>query len=211
MSYVNSSRVPHPRRGSSPGSGPGAGLIGGLGRACYRHRWVTLLVWIVGVACLITLWRAFGAPAQNNFNGSDPGQAVLDQHFPRSSGDQLTLAIKSAGPITSPDVKARVTSALVPFERAPHVTSVTDPYTTPGQLSRGGDIAFATVQFDVPGSSIPNSEALTLMQDARTASGHGVTFSLGGDVVDQAETPYGGSTDGIGVAAAAIILLIAFG
>ena len=45
----------------------------------------------------------------------------------------------------------------------------------------------------------------------RTASGHGVTFSLGGDVVDQAETPYGGSSDWIGIGAAAIVLLIAFG
>jgi RND superfamily putative drug exporter len=38
-----------------------------------------------------------------------------------------------------------------------------------------------------------------------------VTFSLGGDVVDQAETPYGGPTEGIGVAAAMVVLLVAFG
>src|SRR5690349_22546767 len=49
------------------------------------------------------------------------------------------------------------------------------------------------------------------MHDARAASGHGVTFSLGGDVVDQAETPYGGPSDGIGILAAAVVLLIAFG
>ena len=36
-------------------------------------------------------------------------------------------------------------------------------------------------------------------------------FYLGGDVVDQAETPYGGASDGIGILAAAIVLLIAFG
>ena len=81
----------------------------------------------------------------------------------------------------------------------------------PGQISAGGHIAFATVQFGVPGASISNAEALSLMHDAQAASGHGVTFSLGGDVVDQAETPYGGPTEGIGVAAAAIVLLIAFG
>ena len=49
------------------------------------------------------------------------------------------------------------------------------------------------------------------MHDARAASGHGVTFALGGDVVDLAETPYGGPTEGVGVLAAAIVLLIAFG
>ena len=88
---------------------------------------------------------------------------------------------------------------------------MTSPYQAPGQISLDGHIAFATVQFDQQGSAIPNSEALALMQDARAASGPGVTFSLGGDVVDLAETPYGGPTEGIGVAAAAIVLLIAFG
>jgi RND superfamily putative drug exporter len=88
---------------------------------------------------------------------------------------------------------------------------VADPYDTPGHLSADGHIAYATIQFDVPGASIPNSEATALMHDATVASGNGVTFSLGGDVVDLAETPYGGASNGIGVGAAAIVLLIAFG
>jgi RND superfamily putative drug exporter len=203
MSHASSSHALH--------TGQRAGPLGGLGRACYRHRWITLFTWLAGVACLITLWLQFGAAAQNTFNGSDPGQTVLNQHFPRASGDTLTLAIRSAAPVTSPAVKEQVAKALLPFERAPHVTSVSDPYTTPGHLSRDGHIAFATVQFGVVSASIPNSEALSLMHDARAASGHGVTFNLGGDVVDLAETPYGGATDGVGVAAAAVILLIAFG
>jgi len=39
------------------------GLLGGLGAACYRHRWVTVLAWLAGLACLITLWMRFGAAA----------------------------------------------------------------------------------------------------------------------------------------------------
>ena len=194
----------------SPGLGR-PGVLGALGRACYRHRWLTLAAWIAGAACLITLWMGFGAPADNNFTATDNGQAILNQHFPRASGDSLTLAIRSSAPITSADVRQQVTSALTPFRNAPHVTSVTDPYTTPGHISRDGHIAFASVQFSVTQTSIPGGEATALMNDARAASGHGVIFSLGGDVVDQAETPYGGSSDGIGIGAAAIVLLIAFG
>src|SRR5215472_6216328 len=189
----------------------GPGPLGLLGRACYRHRWITLIVWLAGVACLITLWTRFGAPAQNNFNGGDPGQSLLNKHFHRSSGDSLTLAISSTAPISSPATRARVEAARIPFQRAAHVTSVTDPYRTPGQISRDGHVAFATVQFDVGMTGISNSEAAALMHDARAASGHGVTFSLGGDVVDQAETPYGGPSDGVGILAAAVVLLIAFG
>ena len=188
-----------------------SGFLGRIGRGCYRHRWVTVAIWLAGTACLITLWLQFGAAANNNFTGSDPGQTLLNEHFARQSGDTLTLAIRSKAAMTSPAVKARVTRALTPFRQAPDVTSVTDPYTTPGQLAADGHIGYASVQFDVPGSSISNGEATALMHDATIASGDGVTFSLGGDVVDLAETPYGGASNGIGVGAAAVVLLIAFG
>ncbi len=187
------------------------GVLGGIGRACYRHRWLTLLSWILGVACLITLWTRFGAAADNSFTGADPGQTVLDQHFHRQSGDALTLAIRSSGDIRSAAVRSQVGGTLARFARAPGVTSVTSPYQVASQVSGNGHVAFATIQFAVPSAAIPNSEALALMQDARSASGHGTTFSLGGDVVDLAETPYGGPTEGIGIGAAAIVLLIAFG
>src|SRR5262249_23240366 len=150
-------------------------------------------------------------PGQDNAPGSPAGRAPPNRLSPRQSGDTLTLAIESAAPIASPAVRARVTGALAPFARAPHVTAVTSPYQAPGRISRDGHIAFATIQFGVPSTGIGNSEALALMHDARAASGHGVTFSLGGDVVDLAETPYGGPSDGVGVIAAAVVLLIAFG
>jgi uncharacterized membrane protein YdfJ with MMPL/SSD domain len=188
-----------------------SGIVGPLGRACFRHRRLTVLAWIIGVACLITLWTRFGAPAQDNFTGNDPGQTLLNQHFHQQSGDTLTLAIRSSNPVGSPAVRARVTSALTPFARAPHVTSVTSPYQAADQVSANGHEAFAVVQFGVPSSKISNGEALALMQDARSMSGRGVNFYLGGDVVDLAETPYGGPTEGVGVLAAAIVLLIAFG
>jgi uncharacterized membrane protein YdfJ with MMPL/SSD domain len=195
----------------APATGRSPGLLGPVGRACYRRRRLTLLTWIAGVVCLITLWTRFGAAADNNFTGSDPGQLLLGQHFPRASGDTLTLAIRSSAGITSAAVQDRVTGALEPFERAPHVTSVSSPYQVPGQISGDGHIAFATIQFDQPSASIPGSEAKMLISDARAASGRGVRFSLGGDLVDLAETPSGGPADGIGVVAAAVVLLIAFG
>jgi uncharacterized membrane protein YdfJ with MMPL/SSD domain len=183
-----------------------SGMLGGLGAACYRHRWLTVVVWIAGVACLIVLWMRFGAAADNSFTGSDPGQALLNEHFATQSGDTLTLAIRSAEKIDSPEVQARVTHALAPFRAAQHVTGVSNLH-----VAADGHIAYASVQFNIQGSDIPGSEATALIHEARAASGNGVTFSLGGDVVDLAETPYGGPSNGIGVGAAAIVLLIAFG
>src|ERR1019366_5266567 len=183
------------------------GPLGRLGRTCHRHRWITLLPWIVGLGCMITLWTRFGAPADDSFSGSDPGQSLLNAHFHRQSGDSLTLAIRSAGDIGSAAATARITTALAPFRQPPGVTSVTSPYSAPSQISRDGHIAFATIQFGAGSAGISSSETRALMADARTAAGHGMTFSLGGDVVDLAETPYGGPTEGIGTVAAAISLL----
>ena len=180
--------------------------MGRLGAACYRHRWLTVVVWVAGVACLIALWMRFGAAADNSFTGSDPGQALLNEHFAAQSGDTLTLAIRSQAAVRSAAVQARVTQALAPFRQAPHVTGVSGLH-----ISADGHIAYATIQFDAQGSDVPGREATALMHDATMASGNGVTFSLGGDVVDLAETPYGGPSNGIGVGAAAIVLLIAFG
>ncbi len=50
-----------------------SGVLGGLGAACYRHRWLTVVVWIVGVACLVTLWTQFGAAAEQQLYRERPG------------------------------------------------------------------------------------------------------------------------------------------
>ena len=74
------------------------------------------------LGCLIVLWMRFGAPADNSLAPTDAGTRLISQHFPRQWGDTLTLAIRSAQPVTSPAVRERVTSALTPLRprRARH-------------------------------------------------------------------------------------------
>jgi uncharacterized membrane protein YdfJ with MMPL/SSD domain len=187
------------------------GPLAAVGLACYRHRWVTITAWLIGLVALVTLWTQFGAAALATNGTADPGQTLLNQHFPGRSGDTLSLAIRSARPITDPAVRDRVTAALVPYAHAAGVSGVAGPYDVPGHIARGGHIAFATVQFSVPSSGISSAETTALMRDATAASGHGLAFNLGGDVVDLAGTPYGGPSDGFGTTAAALVLLLVFG
>jgi uncharacterized membrane protein YdfJ with MMPL/SSD domain len=177
--------------------------MGHLGLTCYRNRKATVCGWILAVACLITLWMRFGAAANNTFTGNDPGQAILNQHFARQAGDTLTLAIRSANPISGA-TEAGIEQAIQPFRDAANVTGVSGLH-----IARDARIGYVTIQFNV--ITVPTGEAETLMRDATAASGHGVTYNLGGDAVDLAETPYGGPSNGFGVGAAAIVLLIAFG
>ena len=48
-----------------------------------------MLTWLAGLACLVTLWTRFGAPADDNFTGSDPGQISRDGHIALPCPDLL--------------------------------------------------------------------------------------------------------------------------
>src|SRR5436305_7515755 len=50
-----------------------------------------------------------------------------------------------------------------------------------------------------------------MIDAAKKASGNGVTFARGGNIIQQAECSGGGGSDGAGILAAMFILLIAFG
>ena len=189
------------------------GLLVRLARFCYRRRWLVLLLWIVGTVAVLTVGFGFAAKADNSFNvaGSDSAKAqdLTKQHFPQQSGDTITLAIHADRGIAS--ARSRVEPVIAELSHAPHVVFVSSPYQVPGQISPDQKTAFASVQLDKVSAEIPVGPVKTLISDVRDASGDGVTLRLGGAAVTQAETPQGGPTEGIGVLAAVIILLIAFG
>lgn len=184
-----------------------------LARFCYRRRRLVLLLWIVGTAAVLTVGFGFAAKADNSFTGagsdSATAQDLIKQHFPGQSGDTMTLAIHADGGVAS--ARSRVEPVLAELSHAPDVVFVASPYQMPGQISPDGKTAFASIQLDKISAEVPVGPVKKLISDVRDASGDGLTLRLGGAVVTQAETPGGGPTEGIGVLAAVIVLLIAFG
>jgi uncharacterized membrane protein YdfJ with MMPL/SSD domain len=185
-----------------------------LARFCYRRRWLVLLLWIVGAATVIFVGFGFAAPADNNFSGGKSDSAlasdVATKHFPKQ-GDSVTLVVRADPGMTDPAVRARVDKVLTLVKGAPHIGSVTSPYTAPQQVSRDGRTAFAQILLDEKADKVPVTDTKKLISDVRGASGDGVQFALDGSSVQTAETPYGGSTEGIGLLAAIVILLVTFG
>ncbi|MFD0541500.1 MMPL family transporter [Actinomadura luteofluorescens] len=185
-----------------------------LARFCYRRRRLTLAGWIAGTIAVMALGFGFAAEPLNDFSGGGSGSAkasdLLEEHFPERSGDSITLAVRADAGVRDPQVKARVERALDRLARTPHVTSVASPYETPGQISEDGRTAFATGGLDVPSDDMPRADVTALLDDVRTDSGP-VRLQLGGSAVDAAETPGGGPSEGIGLLAAIVILLVAFG
>ena len=96
---------------------------------------------------------------------------------------------------------------------APAVASVISPYSARGadQVSRNGQIAYATVVFDAPQASLPVPDVTRVVHLAEAARAPGVQVDIGGPAVENALRPSVGISAGVGVVAAAIVLFIAFG
>jgi uncharacterized membrane protein YdfJ with MMPL/SSD domain len=189
------------------------GPLARLARYCYRRRRLVLLAWIVGAAAVMVVGFSFKAPADNSFTSGDTesarAQELIKKHFPEQNGDTLTLAIRADGGVEN--VRPRVERVIGALQHAPHVVSVSSPYRATGQISRDHRTAFAPVQLDMISEDVPVGDVTTMISQVRAASGDGLTLALGGTAVAAAETPGGGPTEGIGVLAAVIVLLIAFG
>ncbi|MFB9838541.1 MMPL family transporter, partial [Actinoallomurus acaciae] len=184
-----------------------------LARLCHRRRRRVLLLWIVGAAAVMVVGFGYSAPADNAFGGggseSARAQDLIKEHFPQQNGDTLTLAIHADQGVAS--VRPRVDRVIGELSHGPHVTSVSSPYRVPAQVSPDGLTAFAPIQLDRISAEMPADGVKKMIAQARDASGDGLTLALGGDAVVDVETPGGGPTEGIGLLAAVIVLLIAFG
>ncbi|MCO5974463.1 MMPL family transporter [Actinoallomurus soli] len=189
------------------------GPLARLARFCYRRRRLVLAAWTVGAAIVIAVGFGFAAPADNDFSGgkaeSAQAQDLIEQHFPGRGGDTLTLAVRADGGVEA--ARPRVERVLGELARAPHVVSVSSPYQVPGQVSPDHRTAFAPVQLDVNADDVPVGDVTAMISEVRRASGNGLSLALGGSAVVNVETPGGGPTEGIGLLAAVIVLLVAFG
>src|SRR5690349_9452624 len=176
-----------------------------LASFCYRRRRLVVVLWMIGAALVMTIGYRYAAAADNNFTGgsSDSGQAqrILDRHFPGQRGDPLTLAVRAdAADRNAPGLDALL--ARVAAAPGLHVSG-------PLQASPDGRSGFVGIDSDQ--SQIPTSTARELIDAAHTASGNGVSFAFDGESVLAAEVPYGGPTEGFGVLAAMVVLLVSFG
>jgi putative drug exporter of the RND superfamily len=91
---------------------------------------------------------------------------------------------------------------------------IESPYTRQGaqQISPGGDIAFATVRFQlVEGESVPVEVAEDIKRLAASVDLDGLTVEPGGAVIQWSEFEEPGGAEVFGLLAAAVILLITFG
>jgi putative drug exporter of the RND superfamily len=189
------------------------GTLARLARFCYRRRRLVLLTWIVGVVALALVGFGYAAAPDNDFSGGDSdsakAQTLIEKHFPEQQGDTLTLAIKADNGIDDPGARRRIEKVISELEASPITGPVTSPYRDDTLVTADRRIARTTIP--LTGRDIDKAQVKVLVGTVKTASGAGLTLGLAGDKAEKAETPPGGSTETVGVVAAAVILFIAFG
>ena len=107
-------------------------------------------------------------------------------------------------------VEQQVKEFSAALRQVPHVISVSDPYATLRGISQSGTVALANAQLDAKAQEISNSVGEQMISSAEQHSTPQLEVRLGGQLIQQSERP-SLSGEGIGILAAIVILLIAFG
>jgi RND superfamily putative drug exporter len=176
---------------------------------CYlRRRWVAAL-WLIIVIGLNVVAASVGTVNRVDYTmpGSDSAQAqqLLTERFPDFAGGSVDLIVHDPEGVDRPATQAQLTDLEHEVERLDHVRSLR----TEG-VSPDGTVALVVVQLDDTIEKVPTTAIEAIMDVAAEIRADGLQVESGGFAVQNAEGAEAGS-EGLGMVAALIILLIAFG
>ena len=203
-----------PRRSADPATpSPRVGPLGRLARITFRRRGRTVLAWlgVLVVAVLLSMSLGGDFTADYSAPGSDSkeAQTLLEDRFPSQAGDTVDVVVRADGGIAGQE--EAVQDLLAELGTIEHVVAVSDPFQDPAGISQDGTTLVAHLRLDVENPvDMPIADSEQMLEIADAASTDGFQVGLGGQSIVQAEQGEIGS-EGIGLAAAAIILLITFG
>jgi RND superfamily putative drug exporter len=185
-----------------------------LGRNAARHHWSFIGGWLLAAVGAVFLAVSLGGHTNDDFTipntQSQQALDLLESEFPAQSGATATVVFSAPQGLDDPAVASAIQSSIDALRQLPHVSSVGN--LIPARQDRYRDeIGIVTVQYDTAAASV-GLDAYTQLQHATTpARAAGVTLAYGGAVVDYANRPPEGNADLIGLLAAVVILLFAFG
>jgi len=183
---------------------------------CYRQRRLVVVLWIAALAAGFALASSFGGETKQDYlqPGSESRAAseTLQATFPQKAGDTLQVVLHSEKGLSSALVRTRAKDILAEVATDPHVTGVASPFSEGGanQISRDGQTAYALVALDKTADEYTPAQAKKLVSPVLAGADDTLRVEVGGPVAKLSQTaPVGG--EGIGLIAAALILLLTFG
>jgi RND superfamily putative drug exporter len=186
-----------------------------LGGAAVRHRKLVLAAWAILALGLFGISRTAGGELSDQFRipGAESQKALdlMVDEFPEMAGVSAQVVFHaSEGTFDDARNAAVMAETMTEIRNLPAVAEAPNPLDI-GAVSGDRTIAMAYVQYEVQAINLPEGSYEHLLDTIDAARGEGVQVELGGELVRYSERPETGTAEMIGIGAAVVILLLAFG
>ncbi len=189
-----------------------------IARWCFRNKYIVIGLWIVVLVATTGATKQFGTKYADSFSlpnrGSTKALNLLSKVSSSESGEVDTVVWHvSSGTVYDRKNKAQINSLINKISSTPQVASVISPFSVMGarQISLNGKIAYAQVSWNGQFTKLDKQNVLNLVSLVKNSSNSRIESAIGGQAIEQSQQASTSNSEGIGIAAAAIILLIAFG
>ncbi|HJX61718.1 MAG TPA: MMPL family transporter [Dehalococcoidia bacterium] len=184
-------------------------------RFASRNPWYVLAGALATVAGIAVLYAVAGGDYKESFNlpGTESQRLIdlLEERFPQTAGDPAFVVVQASAGMDDPQVHSRMESLQADLSELPDVVGVTSPYLQPDAISSDDSIAFVTVQYSKQSHELTSSSIAALVDLRKEYSEPQFQVEVGGPVGGEADREFSNTSELIGIAAAVVVLLIAFG
>ncbi|MFF7988967.1 MMPL family transporter [Kitasatospora xanthocidica] len=188
-----------------------------LGRWAFVRRRLVTLLWVAVLAAVGVL--AAKAPAAPDDGFAMPGTEaqkafdLMNERFPGGHADgaaaRLVFVAPSGQKITAVPNQQAVERTVDELAHADQVTGAVSPFKA-GAVSKDGTTAYATVSYSAKAGELSKGATAALEQAAQHGRDAGLKVEVGGNAL-MAKPEAGGSSEAIGMALSAVVLVITFG
>jgi RND superfamily putative drug exporter len=189
-----------------------------LGHFVIRHRIAVLVAWVLFAIAITVVAREVGDKTSNNLTlpGTESTEAtdLLDQYLPHQANGSNPVALGAAdGKLTDSKNSKVVRATVRSLEQTPGVRSAVSPLSQAGKdaLSDDETIGYISVTLDEGPSELTEDEANDVIDATAPATDAGFEVGVGGYLGQDVSKPSTRSSEAVGLVAAVIILLFAFG
>jgi RND superfamily putative drug exporter len=189
-----------------------------LGRFSSRHHYPVIAVWIVLAIALLAISHSAGSKTSENLTlpGTDSTKAteLLEDDLPEQAYGSNPLVLEAPqGKLTAKKYAAAVAETEKKLNSLEDVNSAVSPLSPQGAnfLSKDQSIGYFPVVLSIGPGEIDEEQAEEILDAAGPARRAGLEPAIGAYVGQQLSKPATETSEAIGLAAAVIILLFAFG
>ena len=183
--------------------------LGRLADLMFRRRRIVLAAWIVALVAAFaasgSLAGEFSADYATPGSESQRAGDLLSQRFPARSSDTVDVVWQASQGVDSAAVKQRTDTLLAAATRLDGIGDA-----APAEISRDGTIAVARLSLTEKPDSVPVTTGESLISLGEAASKGGLRVEMGGQVITAAQESEL-SSEAVGLAIAALVLILTFG